>query len=75
VHKNGGDHDSDGAEGVSENMEKDPVHVLVTVGMSMPMIMSVVCMVEGHDTDKIHEETRNTHHQKLPDTVHLAAGG
>lgn len=73
MYENGRYHNGDGAKGIGENVEKDPVHVLIVMRMIMAMVMSVVRMVECHDTHKIHSEAGSTDHQELSDTVHLAA--
>lgn len=71
-------HHSHGAQCIRQNVEKDPMHILVAVrmGVSVMIVAMTVpmAMLERHNTNEIDPKTSNADKQQLPDTVHLAAG-
>lgn len=63
-------------------MQKDALHVLVVMGMSVAVVvisvlvrmsMAVVCVSEGCETHNVDEEAQNTDNQKFVQSLQLMA--
>jgi heme/copper-type cytochrome/quinol oxidase subunit 2 len=57
VYQNGRNDHRHGAESIGENVKEDTMHIFVTVGVIVAVVMSmvVVAVLEAKDADQVHK--------------------